>query len=649
MSFRLKTVLGIALIEIVLLSVLVFSGLRYIETSNERQFQERASTTARLLATMTTDAVIAMDLATLDALMQETLKNPDLLYVRIRARGGEILAQGGITASSAREEETIDDGTVKRIDSTHPITIAGSNFGSVEVGLSTAQLGATLSEAKRWLLGVALSEIVLVAIFGYLLGRILTAQLSSLQMGAKRVANGEIGFQIPAQGHDELADTAKSFNRMSQSLAGYAQSLEIAKEEAERGRAFAESTLDDAITNLSEGVLIVSSSGSLLHINNQFTALHEIDGAVDLQSSVCDVEMQLSARIENAVRGTATIEDFTEADGDGLAPPVGWLSLPEDRSRWTIRYKDGSTVIYNARHLTRGGHVIIAKDLSDIYRAEETARSAQREMMQSQKLEAIGTLSGGIAHELNTPIQFIGDNLSFIASTSEELLSLARQYEAFLDELEKNGCADPAIAKAREAASAADIDFVREEVPLAIEQSIDGVKQMAEIVGAMKEFSHPKLNEKSIVDVNHALERAAIIARSEWKDAATIAWELQPGTVNAYLNEAELNQILLNILVNAAHAIESAERGHGEIRIATRSTEKVVHISVSDNGIGIPKQNRDKVFEQFFTTKSVGKGTGQGLALCYDVVVNRNNGRLYFESKPGQGTTFHIELPKLPG
>jgi len=270
-------------------------------------------------------------------------------------------------------------------------------------------------------------------------------------------------------------------------------------------------------------------------------------------------------------------------------------------------------------------------------------------MMQSQKLEAIGTLSGGIAHELNTPIQFIGDNLSFIASTSEELLSLARQYEAFLDELEKNGCADPAIAKAREAASAADIDFVREEVPLAIEQSIDGVKQMAEIVGAMKEFSHPKLNEKSIVDVNHALERAAIIARSEWKDAATIAWELQPGTVNAYLNEAELNQILLNILVNAAHAIESAERGHGEIRIATRSTEKVVHISVSDNGIGIPKQNRDKVFEQFFTTKSVGKGTGQGLALCYDVVVNRNNGRLYFESKPGQGTTFHIELQKQPG
>jgi two-component system NtrC family sensor kinase len=218
--------------------------------------------------------------------------------------------------------------------------------------------------------------------------------------------------------------------------------------------------------------------------------------------------------------------------------------------------------------------------------------------------------------------------------------------KSFLDGLDKGGCTDQSIAKAREFASATDIDFICDEVPLAIEQSIDGIKQMAEIVGAMKEFSHPKLNVKSIIDVNHALERATIISRSEWKDTAVIAWELQPGTVNAYLNEAELNQVFLNIIINAAHAIMSAEWENGEIRIATRSTDKSVHISISDNGIGIPKQNRDKVFEQFFTTKGVGKGTGQGLAHCHDVVVNRYKGRLYFNSKPGRGTTFHIELPK---
>ena len=169
---------------------------------------------------------------------------------------------------------------------------------------------------------------------------------------------------------------------------------------------------------------------------------------------------------------------------------------------------------------------------------------------------------------------------------------------------------------------------------------------MTEIVRAMSEFSYPKMNEKATIDVNYVLERATVISRSEWKDAAVIAWQLQPGTVNVNLNEAELNQVFLNIIINAAHAIISAERENGEIRIATQSIGESVQISISDNGTGIPKQYRDKVFEQFFTTKDVGSGSGQGLAYCYDIVVNRFNGRLYFDSKLGRGTTFHIELPK---
>lgn len=240
MSFRLKTILGIAGIEILLLSILVVSGLNYLRVTNEQQLFTRAQTTARLFAAMTSDAVVALDLATLDVLVQQTSNNPDVAYLRIRNRSGNVLVENGDPDILAAP--FVEDGGIaaarsdQRVDIAHAIDVGGTNFGRVELGISTESLDVTLADATRWMLGIAGIEILLVGFFSYALGGILTRQLCALRKGARLVAEGNFGYLIAARGNDELADTAYSFNRMSCALAKYAADLEAAKEDAEAGR-----------------------------------------------------------------------------------------------------------------------------------------------------------------------------------------------------------------------------------------------------------------------------------------------------------------------------------------------------------------------------------------------------------------------------
>ena len=258
MSFRLKTVLGIACIEALLLTILVISGLNYLSSSNAAQLEQRAATTAKLVATMTGDAVIAVDLATLDVLVDQALSNPDLVYLRIRSNNGTVLSEGGEAEALATpfvEDQTVERArSDQRLDVSAPITVAGSDFGQVEIGLSTAALDSTFGDALVWMVGIALSEMILVALLGLALGHYLTRQLMMLKRGAKQVASGDLGYQIPIEGQDELAETANSFNSMSTALARYAEMAEDARRRAEEGRDFAESTLRDALDSMRDHV-----------------------------------------------------------------------------------------------------------------------------------------------------------------------------------------------------------------------------------------------------------------------------------------------------------------------------------------------------------------------------------------------------------
>ncbi len=282
-------------------------------------------------------------------------------------------------------------------------------------------------------------------------------------------------------------------------------------------------------------------------------------------------------------------------------------------------------------------------------RGEAEVKSALSQLSEGRRLESIGQLAAGVAHEINTPCQYIGDNVEFLDGSFRQLEEVLTAHEELLAAAE-SGTVDPThVAKVREAETSADLEFLREEIPKAIVQAREGVSRVSKIVLAMKDFSHPGSVEKAPFDLNRAIESTITVARNEWKYVADLETDFDPDLPPVPCLAAELNQVILNIVVNAAHAIGSLEavaRGErGRITVRTRCEDRCAVIEIADTGAGIPEEIRHKIFDPFFTTKEVGKGTGQGLALARAVVVDKHAGKIAVESEVGRGTTFRIELP----
>jgi len=276
---------------------------------------------------------------------------------------------------------------------------------------------------------------------------------------------------------------------------------------------------------------------------------------------------------------------------------------------------------------------------------EREQHEMEVQLRQAQKLEALGTLAGGIAHEINTPTQYVGDNVRFLeASFADVCIVLDRAAElGAAAEAEPNLA--PLAGALRAAEAAADLDFLRDEIPTAIAQSLDGVDRIRQIVLAVKEFSHPDVKEVSAIDLNHAIETTITVSRNQWKYVAELETALAPDLPPVPCRGGEINQVILNLIVNAAHAIEAKGAGIGKIAVATACVDGWAEIRVSDTGTGIPAEIRERIFDPFFTTKAPGKGTGQGLAICHTIVVQKHGGSIQVESEPGVGTTFVVRLP----
>jgi signal transduction histidine kinase len=274
-------------------------------------------------------------------------------------------------------------------------------------------------------------------------------------------------------------------------------------------------------------------------------------------------------------------------------------------------------------------------------------RRLGRELAAAQKLESMGRLAAGVAHEINTPVQFVSDNVQFVRTSLPDIAAVIQAYRTLLLAAQSGGDVAAAAGGAAAAEKAADLDYVMENAPPAIESSIEGLARIATIVRSMKEFAHPDQAEKKFADLNQAIRSTLVIAHNEYKYVAEV--ETQFGELPAvpcYLGE--INQVILNLLVNAAHAIADVVKdtgGLGKLTIRTRADGEAVEISIADTGSGIPAAARDKIFDPFFTTKEVGKGTGQGLAIARSVIVNKHGGTLRFETECGHGTTFFIRLP----
>jgi PAS domain S-box-containing protein len=267
-------------------------------------------------------------------------------------------------------------------------------------------------------------------------------------------------------------------------------------------------------------------------------------------------------------------------------------------------------------------------------------KKLESDLRQAHKLEAVGRLAAGIAHEINTPIQYVADNLAFVRGAIDSVLALYGRTRALV------ATADEEASRRLER----DVDFVylSDEVPKALGESVAGIAQVAEIVRAMKVFSHQESGRAQVpVDLRTAIEAVITVARSETRDVADVALEVgELPPVLAF--GGALNQVLLNLVVNAAHAVadQFARTGQkGKIRVRATRDEGDVVVAVEDTGAGIPDSIRDRLFEPFFTTKSVGRGSGQGLAHARAIVVERHGGTLTFESEVGRGTTFFVRLP----
>jgi len=299
---------------------------------------------------------------------------------------------------------------------------------------------------------------------------------------------------------------------------------------------------------------------------------------------------------------------------------------------------------------------VVAERTADLKKAngrlqQEIAerKRVETELLHASKLQSVGQLAAGIAHEINTPTQFIGDNTEFLSTAFSRLVTLLGSFREVV-EATAEGKADPEAAERISGeAKKARLDYLVEQIPRAIEQSLEGVKRISGIVAAMKKFSHPGGEEKKPTDLNNATENTLTVARNEWKYVADIDLRLDDGLPLVPCLEGEINQVLLNVIVNAAHAIAETQSESvtekGSIVIETRVEGQDVVIRIADSGCGIPEALLERVFDPFFTTKDVGKGTGQGLAIAHSVVVDKHGGKLQVTSSPGEGATFLIRLP----
>ncbi|MEZ5100037.1 MAG: ATP-binding protein [Thermoleophilia bacterium] len=357
---------------------------------------------------------------------------------------------------------------------------------------------------------------------------------------------------------------------------------------------------------------------------------------------------------------------FAPADLVGTRP-LASLVHPDDLPAYRDAIRDaqaaGGSFVANYRVVRPDGEVRWVLERGQVTIGEDGARrvdgtlddvtaqvlaAAERERIETElrvahKLESVGELAAGIAHEINTPIQFVGDSVRFLSGASDDLLALVATYREALA-----ATAPPdVLERAREAEERADLAYLEERLPSAAARAQEGIDRVSTIVKAMKAFSHSGSSEAAPADLNEAIRTTLVVATHEYKYVAEVETDLAEGLPQVHCTIGELNQVFLNLVVNAAHAIGDAREGmdgKGTIRVSTRLDGDDVVVAVADDGTGIPPEVRERVFDPFFTTKTVGKGSGQGLALARSVV-ERHGGSLTFETEIGRGTTFRVRVP----
>lgn len=341
--------------------------------------------------------------------------------------------------------------------------------------------------------------------------------------------------------------------------------------------------------------------------------------------------------------------------------PVQWLDFapiasviysssdsPSSRSEAQFLSNDGTTQVIGftgfpvVEHGIFLGYLILGADLTE-------NRILEQQLQNAQKLESVGQLAAGVAHEINTPMQYVGDNLNYVHAKFEKLFDYVENAVLLIEAADQKGFESERVAELQAKSKQLKLNKLCNQIPEALHDSIEGVGHVSRIVRAMKELSHPGSDEKSPVDINRSLETTMTVSTNEWKYVAEMETDFDESLDLVCGFPGELNQVFLNLIVNSAHAIsdltDGGNKGMGKISLRSKRHENFARVEIQDTGGGIPEEARGRVFDPFFTTKAVGKGTGQGLSIAHSVVVQKHGGNLTFEVEEGVGTTFIVDLP----
>ncbi|THB77128.1 MAG: response regulator [Desulfobulbaceae bacterium] len=461
------------------------------------------------------------------------------------------------------------------------------------------------------------------------MGRIVISAKSEKELVEEILTVGVYGYILKPISKDAVLITlanARKHQLLDQHMRACVE--EMSSEILQRNR-----DLDSLVSNIDLGVILVNKDREIIESNRFMkTYFPQLTGTQTF--TCCDVikKTKVNTDEENRCLLEQSLQDGQKRENQAF--------LESALGNKFFR-------IVTCPIIDEKGRVVSAIGL---YEDQTEQRELEQELLNAQKFEAVGNLAAGIAHEVNTPIQFVGDNLIFIKESFEDITELLDKYEAVLAQVKKDGSLDDKLVEdLEERKEDIDLEYLLEELPQTFDQSEDGVKRVSKIVKAMKDFSHPGEEELKPCDINKMLDSTLTISKNSWKYVAELDLDYQQDLPMAPCFSGELSQAFLNVIVNAAHAIEDVTeggvKGMGKIAIRSYHDNDHVIIKIKDSGGGIPEHVKDNIFNHFFTTKERGRGTGQGLSIAKRVVEELHKGSLSFETEQGVGTEFTFCLP----
>ncbi|WP_424931000.1 ATP-binding protein [Amaricoccus macauensis] len=647
MSFRLKTILGIALIELTVMAILISINQFALGGSATTQLFDRTDTTARVFANTVAGSVIATDLATLDATIESAVSTADLTYIRARNAAGVVLSEGGDAEALARlfrADTSFETATADHvIDISVPITIAGTNFGALELGMSTLAVEEQVRKALNWNIIVAVLGMSLVAVFGYGLGTILTKQLRWLREGARRISSGDLETRVTDTGRDELAETARCFNQMAEALSVERAQLRHKQEELLQKKArvdvivecmtgisrgennvdIPDTEREDEIGDMARATVVFDESMRAVRqarleqqrLISAFDQVAEQVAIFELDGKSLFLNAAFRSFNEKIIRKLPyrfTLEQFLkEGISQGAFPdvredPDGWIAEQLNRrdSAPLEMKRNSDRILLTVQSFVEGiGVVLSAKDITDLRRSEG-------QLIQASKMATLGEMATGIAHELNQPLGVIR------MASSNSLKRIAKGHE--------------------------DIEFYRGKFERIEEQT----ERAAQIINHMRVFGRKADGEMAPFDLGESLRKTTGLARTQLHTMdISLTTDIPDDAALVVGEQVIFEQVLLNLFSNARDAIESQGTGSGEIHVSAAFDTPEGHVlRIKDTGGGVPDDLIHKLFEPFFTTKEPGKGTGLGLSISFGTI-REMSGEISV-SNAEAGACFTIRLPR---